>query len=171
VVPVLLGAGDASVIGFQDRPYTLKYRSRFLARLNAEVFFKNFSWAVNYRYTSPIENVDKYLLIDLYEHMPTLKKAFGALTGLPPDLALTLPDDLVKEYLAANGIPRLFPDTRAYRRANASGWHEVDFVLSYKSAVGTVSFHVFNALNTEFMTLPGTMGPQRSFAVQYKVEF
>ncbi len=171
VVPVLLGAGDRSVLGFQDRPYTLKYRSKLLGRFNVELFYQQFSFAVNYRYTSPIVNVDKYLLIDLYEHMPTLKKAFGAMVGLPADVALSLPDEFVKDYLAANGIPRLFPDTRAYRRANPQGWHEFDFVLSYRSPVGTLSFHVFNALNTEFMTLPGSMGAHRSFAVQYKIEF
>ncbi|MCS7086003.1 MAG: TonB-dependent receptor, partial [Bacteroidia bacterium] len=171
VVPILLGARDRSVVGFQDRPYTLKYRSKLLCRFNAEIAFESFSFSVNYRYTSPIVNVDKYLLIDLYEHMPTLKKAFGAALGLPPEAALALPDELVKNFMAANGIPRLFPDTRAYRRAHPSGWHEFDFVVSHRFRFGTFSFHVFNAFNAEFMTLPGTMGPQRSFAVQYKVEF
>mgnify|MGYP006266133653 CR=1 FL=1 len=66
-------------------------------------------------------------------------------------------------------IPGFFPGTADFRANNPGGWQEVDFILAYRVPSYTISFHVFNATNTEFMTIPGTLGQQRSFAVQAKV--
>ncbi|MDZ4845857.1 MAG: TonB-dependent receptor [Chitinophagales bacterium] len=64
------------------------------------------------------------------------------------------------------------PGTYAFRNDHLNGWHLVDFILS--STINnqhTLSLHLFNALNSQYMILPGNIGEQRSIAMQYKVTF
>jgi iron complex outermembrane receptor protein len=69
-------------------------------------------------------------------------------------------------------ISIFFPGTQNFRaRYNENGWGEVDFVLAYNLPQVTLSAHVFNALNQQFMTIPGTLGEQRRFALQAKFTF
>lgn len=63
------------------------------------------------------------------------------------------------------------PDVAAFRAENNTGWDVLDLVFQADWAPHTVSFHVFNALNEEYMTVPGTIGEQRSYALQWKAEF
>jgi iron complex outermembrane receptor protein len=70
-------------------------------------------------------------------------------------------------------VPFFLRDTQQFRAVNNTGWHLVDFVLGFKTAKpkGLVSAHVFNVFNTEYMTIPGTLGEQRQYALQYRIEF
>jgi hypothetical protein len=64
------------------------------------------------------------------------------------------------------------PGTYNFRKANAGGWHLLDFILSCTiRGRHVISAHVFNALNWQYMILPGNIGEQRSVALQYKVAF
>ncbi|MCS7086176.1 MAG: hypothetical protein NZ534_08900, partial [Bacteroidia bacterium] len=138
-----------------DRPYTLKYRNKWLIRANFTLSYKQFSFTTNYSYSSPLVNVDKVFLIDLIEHKVPLR--YGG------ELPIT------EELLRGLGLNRLFPDVRRFRAMHNRGWHLVDFVLAANFGPNTVSFHVFNAFNEEYMTIPGTLGKQRNFAVQWKI--
>jgi outer membrane receptor protein involved in Fe transport len=124
-----------------DNPYTLKYRSSTLIKQNINLHYRRWSVGANYTYTSPMVNVDKVFLI--------------AIRG-----------------------------TLEYRERNADGWHLFDYFVSYRmldramdkvnnrgGTSATLSFHVFNAFNEEFMTIPGTLGEQRQFAIQWKWMF
>jgi hypothetical protein len=68
-------------------------------------------------------------------------------------------------------IDLLFPGVQTFRARNPNGWHEVDFILAYNLPSVTFSLHSFNALNTEFQTIPGTLGEQRRWALQMKFTF
>ncbi len=46
-----------------------------------------------------------------------------------------------------------------------------DFIFSANIRKNTVSFHVFNAFNQVYAMIPGSIGAQRSFALQYKWVF
>lgn len=66
-------------------------------------------------------------------------------------------------------IDPIFPGVTDFRAANNNGWHELDFILAYNRPKYTISLHMFNALNTEYMTIPGTLGEQRRFAIQGRI--
>lgn len=138
-----------------DRPYILKYRNKWLVRANLTLSYKQFSFTTNYSYSSPLINVDKVFLIDLIEHNVPLRGG--------GELPIT------EELLRGLGLTRLFPDVRRFRAMQNKGWHLVDFVLAANYGRNTISFHVFNAFNEEYMTIPGTIGKQRNFAVQWKI--
>lgn len=64
------------------------------------------------------------------------------------------------------------PGSYDFRKANPGGWNLLDFVLSCTiRGRHIISAHLFNALNTQYMILPGNIGEQRSVALQYKVSF
>ncbi|MDB5281920.1 MAG: hypothetical protein JWO06_995 [Bacteroidota bacterium] len=64
------------------------------------------------------------------------------------------------------------PGTYDFRKANPGGWHLLDFIVSCTiRGRHIVSAHLFNALNSQYMILPGNIGEQRSVALQYKVAF
>ena len=64
------------------------------------------------------------------------------------------------------------PGTYDFRNAHPNGWHLADFIVSCTiSGKHTLSLHLFNALNSQYMILPGNIGEQRSMALQYKVTF
>jgi iron complex outermembrane receptor protein len=65
----------------------------------------------------------------------------------------------------------IFNGTRSFRAVNNKGWHLFDFIFAYQLQKNTISFHIFNAFNEEYMTIPGTLGEHRNFAIQYKIEF
>lgn len=59
-----------------------------------------------------------------------------------------------------------------FREKHNKGWHIFDFIVSYRvNGRSTISAHVFNAFNTEYITIPGYMGEQRNFTAQYKIQF
>lgn len=60
-----------------------------------------------------------------------------------------------------------------FRKKHDNGWHIVDFILAYRMpGIGSmISAHVFNAFNAEYMTIPGYMGEQRNFVIQWRSEF
>jgi iron complex outermembrane receptor protein len=69
------------------------------------------------------------------------------------------------------GALSLFPGTLEFRRRHPRGWHIVDLVVGFTPVkTHTISFHIFNLLNTEYMTIPGLMGAPRSFALQYRLQ-
>jgi hypothetical protein len=70
-------------------------------------------------------------------------------------------------------VPFFLPQTQQFRAVNNTGWHLVDFILGFKTTKpkGLISAHVFNAFNAEYMTVPGTLGEQRAYALQYRIEF
>ena len=126
-----------------DRPPTLKYRSKHMLRSSLTLNYKTWNLTVNYRYNSHIVNVDMLFLVDMKRLIPTI------------------PDSL-----------RFFPDTYEFRKQHRKGWHVVDVILTHAiTPKDKISFHVFNLLNTEYMPIPGTLIPQRSFALQYKKVF
>jgi iron complex outermembrane receptor protein len=61
------------------------------------------------------------------------------------------------------------PGSLQYRRDNPNDFVVWDIVFAKEVKINTFSFHVFNLLNREYMTFPGILGQQRSFAVQYKL--
>lgn len=64
------------------------------------------------------------------------------------------------------------PGTYDFRNDHLDGWHLLDFIVSCTiNKQHTISAHLFNALNSEYMILPGNIGEQRSVAMQYKVSF
>jgi len=59
-----------------------------------------------------------------------------------------------------------------FREKHPNGFHEIDLTVGWQVSKHFYwSFHVFNFLNAEFMTIPGDLGPQRQFAVQGKITF
>ncbi len=112
----------------QDRPYTLKYRSKTTLRSSLEVGYKQFTAMLNYRYNSHMVNVDKI---------------FG--------LAI--------------------PGAIDFRKKHNKGASVFDLILSYQIRKNVVSFHIFNVFNEEYTLIPGSMGPQRSFCLQYRWNF
>lgn len=67
--------------------------------------------------------------------------------------------------------PDLLPGVFDFRQRNNAGWHIVDLIFTVRQKRGSWSASVFNLFNEEFMTIPGTLGMQRSFALQWKLEF
>jgi iron complex outermembrane receptor protein len=65
----------------------------------------------------------------------------------------------------------LLQGSREFRAVNDRGFHVFDFILSIQHSQTTVSLHAFNAFNAEYMTIPGNLGEQRSFAIQVKQTF
>ncbi|MCS6904664.1 MAG: TonB-dependent receptor [Bacteroidia bacterium] len=68
-------------------------------------------------------------------------------------------------------LEQFFPGTKAFRAVHNKGWHLVDFIFAYQISKNIISFHIFNVFNTEYVTIPGTLGEHRNFAIQYKIEF
>lgn len=115
----------------RDIPYTLKYRNKTLARSILEIGYGKVSFTSNFRYASPITNVDKLFFL------------LGANTN---------------NQLA--GLEQFFAE---YASKPYTVW---DFILAYETQKARWSFHIFNAFNRIYSTLPGTLNEQRSFAVQ-----
>jgi len=65
----------------------------------------------------------------------------------------------------------LLPDVYNFRKEHNKGWHVVDVILSWSAGQQSWSLAAYNLLNEEFMTVPGTLGAQRSFALQWKLRF
>jgi len=66
----------------------------------------------------------------------------------------------------------LFSSTLQFRKDHPNGINIWDIILTYQiNTENTLSFHTFNLLNAEYMTIPGMLGPQRNFAVQFKTVF
>ncbi|MFW5659589.1 MAG: TonB-dependent receptor plug domain-containing protein, partial [Bacteroidota bacterium] len=69
------------------------------------------------------------------------------------------------------GILDILENSAKFRETkNQNGWTEFDFILSYNLPRTTFSFGIYNAFNTEFMTIPGTLGEQRRFALQMRFD-
>ncbi len=115
----------------RDIPYTLKYRNKQILRSILEAGYGRVSLTANFRYSSPITNVDKLFFL------------LGATTN---------------NQLA--GLEEFFRD---YASKPYTVW---DFILAYDTGRARWSFHIFNAFNRIYTTLPGTLNEQRSFAVQ-----
>jgi len=115
----------------RDIPYTLKYRNKQIVRSILEVGYGKVSLTTNFRYSSPITNVDKLFFL------------LGATTN---------------NQLA--GLEAFFRD---YASKPYTVW---DFILAYDTGKVRWTFHVFNAFNRIYTTLPGTLNEQRSYAVQ-----
>ena len=68
--------------------------------------------------------------------------------------------------------PDLLPGVFDFRQLNNSGWHILDLIFTlHQKKRGSWSISVFNLLNEEYMTIPGTLGMQRSYALQWKLAF
>jgi hypothetical protein len=84
-------------------------------------------------------------------------------------------ENVDKLFLAVPGLGESVRLREVSRQNN--GNHVFDFILSYhlkgenKKYSSTVSLHAFNAFNEEYLTIPGTMGQPRSYAVQYRLTF
>jgi len=115
----------------RDIPYTLKYRNKQLIRAIGEIGYGKVSFTANFRYSSPITNVDKLFFL------------LGALTN--------------------NNLAGLEAFFRGYASKPYTVW---DFILAYDTGRTRWTFHIFNAFNRIYSTLPGTLNEQRSFAVQ-----
>jgi iron complex outermembrane receptor protein len=61
--PSFTGIGQLADPRYQDRPETLKYRNKWMARFSTGIGFKNFSLTANMRYRSFVESVDQYLYV------------------------------------------------------------------------------------------------------------
>ena len=60
----------------------------------------------------------------------------------------------------------------AFREKHPNGEHLLDLILAYNlTDQMQLSFNVDNAFNEEYLTIPGTLAPQRSFTLQYLVRF
>jgi len=115
----------------RDIPYTLKYRNKRLIRAIGEIGYGKVSFTANFRYSSPITNVDKLFFL------------LGAITN--------------------NNLAGLEEFFRDYASKPYTVW---DFILAYDTGRTRWTFHIFNAFNRIYSTLPGTLNEQRSFAVQ-----
>ena len=115
----------------RDIPYTLKYRNKQLVRAIGEIGYGQVSFTANFRYSSPITNVDKLFFL------------LGATTN--------------------NNLAGLEEFFRDYASKPYTVW---DFILAYDTGRTRWTFHIFNAFNRIYSTLPGTLNEQRSFAVQ-----
>jgi outer membrane receptor protein involved in Fe transport len=115
----------------RDIPYTLKYRNKQIVRAIGEIGYGNFSFTANFRYSSPITNVDKLFFL------------LGATTN--------------------NNLAGLDGFFRDYASKPYTVW---DFILAYEAGRARWTFHIFNAFNRIYTTLPGTLNEQRSFAIQ-----
>lgn len=67
--------------------------------------------------------------------------------------------------------PTLLPGVYDFRQRHDKGWHVFDLVFTVRQKRGSWSASVYNLFNEEYMTVPGTLGSQRSFALQWKIEF
>lgn len=63
------------------------------------------------------------------------------------------------------------PGAREFREKHNKGYHVIDLIWSYQIRKNTLSFHIFNVLNEEYALIPGSMGAQRSFCIQYRWNF
>lgn len=115
----------------RDIPYTLKYRNKQIVRAIGEIGYGNVSLTANFRYASPITNVDKLFF----------------LLGLLNNRTLAGLDEFFRDYAS-----------KPY-----TVW---DFILAYDTGRARWSFHIFNAFNRIYSTLPGVLNEQRSFAIQ-----
>lgn len=119
----------------RDIPYTLKYRNKQIVRSIFEIGYGSVSLTTNFRYSSPITNVDKLFFL------------LGARPNPQPPQQL-------------GGLEEFFRD---YASKPYTVW---DFILAYDTGKARWSFHILNAFNRIYTTLPGTLNEQRSFAVQ-----
>lgn len=63
-------------------------------------------------------------------------------------------------------------DLEDFRKAHPNGEHVLDLTATYNTTQqSTLSFNVDNIANVEYFTIPGTLGEQRKFTVQYMVRF
>ncbi len=123
--------GTDSFSVMRDIPYTLKYRNKQIVRAVGEIGYGKFSLTANFRYASPITNVDKLFFV----------------LGLLNNRTLAGLDEFFRDYAS-----------KPY-----TVW---DFILAYDTGRARWTFHVFNAFNRIYSTLPGTLNEQRAFAVQ-----
>ena len=127
-----------------DQPYTLKYRNEWLARGSLSLGYKGFNLTTNWRYATDITNYDKLFLLITGDGNP-----------------------------GSNGLG----EVARYRDGRRRWFQVFDLILAYNikpannKSLHTISFHVFNVGNEEYLQIPGRLAEQRSFAMQYKVEF
>lgn len=63
-------------------------------------------------------------------------------------------------------------DLEDFRKAHPNGEHVFDLTATYNmTKQSTLSINVDNIANIEYFTIPGTLGEQRKFTVQYQVKF
>ncbi|MDW8236006.1 MAG: TonB-dependent receptor [Bacteroidia bacterium] len=132
--PLVPGTRDYNI--GRDIPYTLKYRNKQIVRGIAEVGYGKVSLTANFRYSSPITNVDKL---------------FFFLGAQPP---------------APSGASRLGGLEEFFRDYASKPYTVWDFIIAYDPGSFRLSFHIFNAFNRIYTTLPGTLSEQRTFAIQ-----
>jgi iron complex outermembrane receptor protein len=136
-------AGDNQGVSYNSSSSdstALKYRYKHIAKLDAEILYKNISIAGSYRYNDFMSNIDKIFTEDIInEGIP------GVFDGIPG----------INESRenAKNGDYVI--DARL-------GWQMND--------VFRFGFVVNNVLNREYMTRPATMMSPRTFAVQCNIK-
>ncbi len=136
-------AGDNQGVSYTNSssdPTVLKYRYKHIAKLDAEILYKNISFAGSYRYNDFMSNIDYIFTTPLVnEGIP------GVFDGIPG----------INESRenAKNGDYVI--DARL-------GWQMND--------VFRFGFVVNNVLNREYMTRPATMMSPRTFAVQCNIK-
>tara|TARA_B100000900_G_scaffold415788_1_gene447204 strand:+ start:12731 stop:15112 length:2382 start_codon:yes stop_codon:yes gene_type:complete len=136
-------AGDNQGVSYTNSssdPTVLKYRYKHIAKLDAEILYKNISLAGSYRYNDFMSNIDYIFTTPLVnEGIP------GVFDGIPG----------INESRenAKNGDYVI--DARL-------GWQMND--------VFRFGFVVNNVLNREYMTRPATMMSPRTFAVQCNIK-
>ncbi|MCS7163183.1 MAG: TonB-dependent receptor [Bacteroidia bacterium] len=122
----------------RDIPYTLKYRNKQIVRGIFEIGYGSVSLTTNFRYSSGITNVDKLFFL------------LGVVSSGDPNAT-------------ARQLAGLEEFYRDYAAKPYTVW---DFILAYDTKRVRWSFHIFNAFNRIYTTLPGTLNEQRSFAIQ-----
>lgn len=166
VVPNELGELELTIENevIKDQPRTLKYRNKHLLR--GGITFENPDWSfsANYRYSSSVLNFDKILFYDPDDIVPAVN---DAVKELLPNINDEQAQLLTDAYLADSAV--LTPGLREFYEANRKGAHFVDLIAGYTFGKSTVSFHVFNLLNSEYMPISGFLMPHRSFALQYSL--
>lgn len=63
------------------------------------------------------------------------------------------------------------PGAKEFREKHNKGANVFDLIISYQIRKNVLSFHIFNVLNEEYALIPGSMGAQRSFCLQYRWNF
>jgi len=142
-----------------DQPRALKYRSRHTIRYSLSLGYDAVTLTTNLRYKSIPQAIDQYLylvvgeLATFQERYTTAEPYWDYVFGTPQN-GLTRGEQLELDRQLAEGKLR--------------GDLVMDFILAWDiNDKMTLSFNLDNAFNREFLIIPGTLGPQRQFTLQY----
>ena len=136
-------AGDNQGVSYTNSssdPTVLKYRYKHIAKIDAEILYKNISFASSYRYNDFMSNIDYIFTTPLVnEGIPGI---FDGIPGINESRENAKNGDYVI-------------DARL-------GWQ--------MNSIFRFGFVVNNVLNREYMTRPATMMSPRTFAVQCNIK-